>query len=181
MQTFRDTFFGAIVYHASGKKVFQFEEEKPDFVVPERFQKGYKERAAQQEKKPQQQDGSFPFSAKPRASPLTTPGGDQFYDAHHDERSLREAEGVTPGGARTPGRADTNGSGDSSQRTLARGESNDDLERNERTISASLTDAEQKYSRVLEEKILLEQDMLDKIQIEEALQREKDRHRGRIS
>ena len=32
---------------------------------------------------------------------------------------------------------------------------NDDLERNERAISSSFADTDQKYSRVLEEKILL--------------------------
>lgn len=51
---------------------------------------------------------------------------------------------------------------------------NDDLERNERAISSSLADAEQKYSRVLEEKILLEHELLDKANYEEESQRLKD-------
>ncbi|KAI0094642.1 hypothetical protein BDY19DRAFT_879925 [Irpex rosettiformis] len=51
---------------------------------------------------------------------------------------------------------------------------NDDLERNERAISSSLADVEQKYSRVLEEKILLEHELLDKAHLEEECQRLKD-------
>ncbi|TCD69983.1 NADH:ubiquinone oxidoreductase [Steccherinum ochraceum] len=51
---------------------------------------------------------------------------------------------------------------------------NDDLERNERAIASSLADVEQKYSRVLEEKILLEHELLDKASIEEETQRLKD-------
>ncbi|TFK30553.1 hypothetical protein FA15DRAFT_662529 [Coprinopsis marcescibilis] len=51
---------------------------------------------------------------------------------------------------------------------------NDDLERNERAISSSLSDMEAKYSRVLEEKILLEQELLDKVHLEEETQRLKD-------
>ena len=55
---------------------------------------------------------------------------------------------------------------------------NDDLERNERAISSSLADIEQKYGRVLEEKILLEQDMFVKANVEEESQRLKDELRG---
>lgn len=55
---------------------------------------------------------------------------------------------------------------------------NDDLERNERAISSSLADIEQKYSRVLEEKILLEHELLDKASLEEECQRLKDELRG---
>ena len=55
---------------------------------------------------------------------------------------------------------------------------NDDLERNERAISSSLADIEQKYSRVLEEKILLEHELLDKATVEEECQRVKDELRG---
>lgn len=55
---------------------------------------------------------------------------------------------------------------------------NDDLERNERAISSSLADIEQKYSRVLEEKILLEHELLDKANVEEEYQRLKDELRG---
>lgn len=55
---------------------------------------------------------------------------------------------------------------------------NDDLERNERAISSSLADVEQKYARVLEEKILLEHELLDKANIEEECQRLKDELRG---
>ena len=55
---------------------------------------------------------------------------------------------------------------------------NDDLERNERAVSSSLADMEAKYSRVLEEKILLEQELLEKVNIEEGSQRLKDELRG---
>lgn len=55
---------------------------------------------------------------------------------------------------------------------------NDDLERNERAISSSLADIEQRYARVLEEKILLEQDLYDKATLEEECQRMKDKLRG---
>ncbi len=55
---------------------------------------------------------------------------------------------------------------------------NDDLERNERAISSSLQDVEQKYARALEEKILLEHELLDKANVEEECQRMKDELRG---
>ncbi|KAH9898061.1 hypothetical protein C8Q73DRAFT_744154 [Cubamyces lactineus] len=51
---------------------------------------------------------------------------------------------------------------------------NDDLERSERAISSSLADVEQKYARVLEEKILLEHELLDKANMEEECQRVRD-------
>ncbi|KAI0375342.1 hypothetical protein BV20DRAFT_960458 [Pilatotrama ljubarskyi] len=51
---------------------------------------------------------------------------------------------------------------------------NDDLERSERAISSSLADMEQKYARVLEEKILLEHELLDKANVEEEAQRIRD-------
>lgn len=51
---------------------------------------------------------------------------------------------------------------------------NDDLERSERAISSSLVDIESKYTRALEEKILLEHELLDKASIEEESQRLKD-------
>ncbi|KAI6005267.1 hypothetical protein F5J12DRAFT_743387 [Pisolithus orientalis] len=51
---------------------------------------------------------------------------------------------------------------------------NDDLERNERAVSSSLADIEAKYSRALEEKILLEHELLDKAHLEEECQRLKD-------
>ncbi|RDX52106.1 hypothetical protein OH76DRAFT_1401018 [Lentinus brumalis] len=51
---------------------------------------------------------------------------------------------------------------------------NDDLERNERAISSSLADVEQKYAKALEEKILLEHELLDKANVEEQCQRMKD-------
>ncbi|KAI6044940.1 hypothetical protein EDC04DRAFT_2637668 [Pisolithus marmoratus] len=51
---------------------------------------------------------------------------------------------------------------------------NDDLERNERAVSSSLADVEAKYSRALEEKILLEHELLDKAHLEEECQRLKD-------
>ena len=55
---------------------------------------------------------------------------------------------------------------------------NDDLERNERAVSSSLADMETKYARVLEEKILLEHELLDKANVEEECQRMKDELRG---
>ena len=55
---------------------------------------------------------------------------------------------------------------------------NDDLERNERAISSSLQDTEAKYSRVLEEKILLEHELLDKANVEAESQRLRDELRG---
>ena len=55
---------------------------------------------------------------------------------------------------------------------------NDDLERNERAISSSLQDMEAKYSRVLEEKILQEHELLQKVHLEEEMQRVKDELRG---
>ena len=55
---------------------------------------------------------------------------------------------------------------------------NDDLERNERAVMSSLADIEAKYSRVLEEKILLEPELLDKASLEEETQRLKDEVRG---
>ncbi len=55
---------------------------------------------------------------------------------------------------------------------------NDDLERTERAVSSSLADAESKYSRALEEKILLEHELLDKANLEEQCQRLKDELRG---
>ena len=55
---------------------------------------------------------------------------------------------------------------------------NDDLERNERAISSSLADAESKYAKALEEKILLEQELLEKANMEEQCQRLKDELRG---
>lgn len=57
---------------------------------------------------------------------------------------------------------------------------NDDLERNERAISSSLADVEQKYARALEEKILLEHELLDKANVEEESQRMKDELRGTL-
>ncbi|KAG0708982.1 hypothetical protein DFH29DRAFT_993828 [Suillus ampliporus] len=51
---------------------------------------------------------------------------------------------------------------------------NDDLERNERVVASSLADIETRYSKALEEKILLEHELLDKAHMEEELQRVKD-------
>lgn len=56
---------------------------------------------------------------------------------------------------------------------------NDDLERNERAVSSSLADVESKYARALEEKILLEHELLDKANLEEECQRLKDELRGK--
>lgn len=55
---------------------------------------------------------------------------------------------------------------------------NDDLERNERAVSSSLADIESKYSKALEEKILLEHELLDKANLEEQCQRLRDEIRG---
>jgi uncharacterized phage infection (PIP) family protein YhgE len=55
---------------------------------------------------------------------------------------------------------------------------NDDLERNERAVASSLSDVEAKYARALEEKILLEHELLDKAHLEEECQRLKDELRG---
>lgn len=57
---------------------------------------------------------------------------------------------------------------------------NDDLERNERAVSSSLADMETKYSRALEEKILLEHELLEKANLEEETQRLKDELRGKL-
>ncbi|KAK7463700.1 NADH:ubiquinone oxidoreductase [Stygiomarasmius scandens] len=51
---------------------------------------------------------------------------------------------------------------------------NDDLERTERAVSSHLADVEAKYSKALEEKILLEHELLDKANVEEQCQRLKD-------
>lgn len=58
---------------------------------------------------------------------------------------------------------------------------NDDLERNERAVSSSLADVEAKYAKALEEKILLEHELLDKANLEEEFQRMKDEIRGMFS
>jgi len=55
---------------------------------------------------------------------------------------------------------------------------NDNLERNERAVASSLSDVEAKYARALEEKILLEHELLDKAHLEEECQRLKDELRG---
>lgn len=58
---------------------------------------------------------------------------------------------------------------------------NDDLERNERAVTSSLADVEAKYSRALEEKILIEHELMDKANLEEEFQRLKDELRGKVS
>lgn len=58
---------------------------------------------------------------------------------------------------------------------------NDDLEGRERAVSSSLADLEARYSKVLEEKILLEQELLDKASLEEEAQRLKDEVRGMLA
>jgi chromosome segregation ATPase len=58
---------------------------------------------------------------------------------------------------------------------------NDNLERNERAVASTLAELENKYSRALEEKILLEHELMDKANLEEALQRLKDELRGQLS
>ncbi|CAE6419794.1 unnamed protein product [Rhizoctonia solani] len=51
---------------------------------------------------------------------------------------------------------------------------NDDLERSERAVSSSLADLEGRYARALEEKILLEHELQDRVALEEDMQRLKD-------
>ncbi|KAG6832447.1 hypothetical protein H0H92_001493 [Tricholoma furcatifolium] len=58
---------------------------------------------------------------------------------------------------------------------------NDDLERNERAVSSSLADMEAKYSRALEEKILLEHELLEKASLEEDTQRLRDELRDQVT
>lgn len=55
---------------------------------------------------------------------------------------------------------------------------NDNLERNERAVASTLAELEAKYSKALEEKILLEHDLIDKANLEETFQRLKDELRG---
>ncbi|KXN89916.1 hypothetical protein AN958_04920 [Leucoagaricus sp. SymC.cos] len=50
----------------------------------------------------------------------------------------------------------------------------DDLERSKRVTSSSLVDMEAKYTKTLEEKILLEHELLEKASLEEEMQRIKD-------
>jgi hypothetical protein len=56
---------------------------------------------------------------------------------------------------------------------------NDHLERSERAVASNLADLEAKYAKALEEKILLDHELLDKARLEEDFQRLKDEHRGR--
>lgn len=49
-----------------------------------------------------------------------------------------------------------------------------------RAVSSSLADMENKYSRALEEKILLEHELLEKANLEEETQRLKDELRGEL-
>jgi hypothetical protein len=58
---------------------------------------------------------------------------------------------------------------------------NDDLERNERQATSSLVDIEQKYAKLIEDKILLEHELQDKAAVEEACQRLRDELRGKPS
>jgi chromosome segregation ATPase len=55
---------------------------------------------------------------------------------------------------------------------------NDDLERSERAVSSSLADLEGRYARALEEKIMLEHELQDRVALEEDMQRLKDELRG---
>ncbi|EJT99787.1 hypothetical protein DACRYDRAFT_117443 [Dacryopinax primogenitus] len=55
---------------------------------------------------------------------------------------------------------------------------NDDLERNERYAKSSLTEMEEKFNRVTEEKIILEHELMSKAAQEEELQRLRDELRG---
>ena len=40
MRFIRDSFFGRIVYHVSGHKILGYKEEKPDYVIPEKYLNG---------------------------------------------------------------------------------------------------------------------------------------------
>lgn len=40
MRFIRDSFFGRMVYHASGHKILGYKEEKPDYVIPEKYLNG---------------------------------------------------------------------------------------------------------------------------------------------
>lgn len=51
----------------------------------------------------------------------------------------------------------------------------------DRAVVSSLEDLEGKYSRALEEKILLEHELQDKASLEEDMQRLRDELRGQIS
>lgn len=55
---------------------------------------------------------------------------------------------------------------------------NDDLERSEREVSSSLADLEGRYARALEEKIMLEHELQDRVALEADMQRLKDELRG---
>jgi DNA repair exonuclease SbcCD ATPase subunit len=54
----------------------------------------------------------------------------------------------------------------------------DDLERSKRATSSSLVDMEAKYTKTLEEKIILEQELWEKASLEEEMQRVRDELRG---
>ena len=60
----RDSFIGQLVYHGSGRRYFQFEEEKPGFVVPARYL------GIQPDNMPTAEDGSRNSSVSDR--PLST-------------------------------------------------------------------------------------------------------------
>lgn len=51
---------------------------------------------------------------------------------------------------------------------------NDDLERSEREVSSSLADLEGRYAKALEEKIMLEHELQDRVTLEEDMQRLRD-------
>ena len=40
MRFVRDSFFGRLLYHASGHKILGYKEEKPDYVIPEKYLNG---------------------------------------------------------------------------------------------------------------------------------------------
>lgn len=80
--TFRETVFGQLIYRFSGRSVLQYREERPDFVVPEHFKPGYKEKLEDQKQWQANESGSL----------VTTFGEDRFFDAHHDEISVLGAQ-----------------------------------------------------------------------------------------
>lgn len=57
----------------------------------------------------------------------------------------------------------------------------DDLERSKRATSSSLVDMEAKYTKTLEEKIILEHELLEKASLEEEMQRVRDELRGTLA
>jgi nuclear distribution protein NudE len=58
---------------------------------------------------------------------------------------------------------------------------NDELQRKERMIDSSFADMEAKYNRLLEKSVLMENDLEEKVQLVEEIQRLKDELRGKTA